>query len=67
MPEFPNLAPEILERMRRNHQEWEEHPAPCGISHDDPYNPCLVERDARGLLCVTCGLRQKPIDRSCRE
>jgi hypothetical protein len=61
---FPNLAPEILEQMRRNHREWEEQDAPCGISHDDPYNPCLVERDENGLICITCGLRGKTVDSS---
>lgn len=65
---FPNLAPEILEEMRQNHAEWELKPAPCGISHDDPYNPCMPEKAAqRKLQCMTCGLRQERLDRSCRD
>ncbi len=46
-----------LERMRRDQRDWQADPAPCGIPHDDPYNPCLPQREPDGLLwCAMCGL-----------
>jgi hypothetical protein len=47
-------------RIRDIVRRWLGAPAPCGISHEDPYNPCLPEEDHRGLWCATCGLRQRP-------
>jgi hypothetical protein len=43
-------------RRQRFAEQWLSRPAPCGIPHDDPYNPCLPERDRRGTMwCSMCG------------
>jgi hypothetical protein len=47
-----------LQRVRDAWRNWTATPAPCGISYADPYNPCLPEDDD-GLICLTCGLRQR--------
>jgi len=39
--------------------QWRQFPAPCGIDHDHPYNPCMPEEYDRRLLCLTCGFRQR--------
>lgn len=49
----------IVDEARRVMRQWEGGEPPCGIPHTDIYNPCLPERDWRGLCCVTCGLRQR--------
>jgi len=41
-------------------RRWTAAPAPCGISHEDLYNPCLPEDDDGWLRCMTCGLSQRP-------
>jgi hypothetical protein len=47
----------IRDRMRR----WLSAPAPCEISHEDPFNPCLPEDGDDGwLTCLTCFRRQQP-------
>lgn len=50
------------ERIRAGEmiQRWLAIPAPCGMPHEDPYNPCLPESDDGWLFCCTCGLRQRP-------
>ena len=48
-----------MEDCRRTYRQWLTTPPPCGINHVDIYNPCLPERDQRGLWCVMCGLRQR--------
>ena len=48
-----------MEECRRTSRQWLSGPPPCGISHADIYNPCMPERDERGLRCVMCGLRQR--------
>jgi hypothetical protein len=49
------LTPEQMEALRAVYQRWRQFPAPCGISHDDPYNPCLPEEVEPGrLACLTC-------------
>lgn len=54
------LTTEQFERAVRTYWRWHGTVAPCGISHADPYNPCLPEEDeGRPLLCLTCGLRQR--------
>ena len=51
-----HLTEAQLARMRQEQADWRDRPAPCGIAHDDPYNPCLPEREADGVLwCLTCG------------
>jgi hypothetical protein len=54
-------TPEQLEQMRHDQREWQAQPLPpCGIPHDDPYNPCMPERDDfRGLWCALCGRELK--------
>jgi len=56
---FPRLTEAQLEQMRRDQREWQSVPPPCGIPHIDIWNPCLPERDERGLWCATCMLRQR--------
>lgn len=53
------MRPDQLEEVRRLFWQWRQFVAPCQISHVDVYNPCLPNRDDRGLWCVTCGLRQR--------
>ena len=48
-----------MEECRRTYWQWRTVPPPCGINHVDIWNPCLPERDERGLWCATCGLRQR--------
>jgi hypothetical protein len=58
--EFPNLTSEQLQEMHDAWEQWISQPPPCGISYDDPYNPCMPERDEKGLICLNpaCGKRQ---------
>lgn len=53
------LTPEQLERARQTLRRWLGTAAPCGISHEHPYNPCLPEEFDGRLACLTCGLRQR--------
>ena len=56
------------ERQRQIVREWESVRAPCGIPHDDIYNPCLPEREPDGsLFCCTCGLSQAPASSRAEE
>lgn len=48
-----------MDAARHRIRQWESTVPPCGISTADICNPCLPERDERGLWCATCGLRQR--------
>jgi hypothetical protein len=48
-----------MQDVRRARDGWLATPAPCGISHEDIYNPCLPEPDDGRLWCVTCGFWQR--------
>lgn len=48
-----------MDRIREDFFRWRTTPAPCGISHVHPYNPCLAEREDGWLMCINCGLRQR--------
>lgn len=54
------LRHDQLQEIRRLFRQWQQFPAPCGISFADPYNPCLPELDDDGrLVCLTCWSRQR--------
>ena len=48
-----------MEECRKVFRLWRTVPPPCEGNHVDVYNPCLPQRDERGLWCVMCGLRQR--------
>ena len=53
------MRPDQLAEIHRVFWQWRQFPAPCGIDHDHPYNPCMPEEYDRRLLCLTCGFRQR--------
>lgn len=48
-----------LVRIRQDYARWRTTPAPCGISHEDPFNPCLPQEEEGRMSCLTCGERQQ--------
>lgn len=56
---MPELTEEQKDAIRQVQAEWQRKPPPCGIPHDDDYNPCLPERVTAGLMCLTCGARRR--------
>jgi hypothetical protein len=53
------LTPEQIARILEDKRRWEQAPAPCGVPHSHPFNPCLPERDGGLLWCATCGRDQR--------
>jgi hypothetical protein len=59
--EVPSLTSERLQQMHDDWEAWITKPPPCGISYDNPFNPCLPEWHGKSLMCMNpgCGLRQE--------